>query len=148
MYQARPTQRARRENKFMEVESNTQKLLEICPEKMSRSKEMAVAVLATTSNYREAARKLGVTDTQIYKWLRDEAFKKRVEEQRSLIVEDSLSKMKVACSLAADTLIELLNDVNPIIRRGAANDILTHVTKLMELKEMELRINELEKRLC
>lgn len=53
----------------MELKPEAQKLLEICPEKMSRSKEMAIAVLATTSNYREAARKLGVTDTQIYKWL-------------------------------------------------------------------------------
>lgn len=131
-----------------ENETEVQKLLEICPEKMSRSKEMAVAVLATTSNYREAARKLGVTDTQIYKWLKDDVFKKRVETARTLIVEDSLSKMKVACSLAADTLIELLNDVNPMIRRGAANDILTHVTKLMELKEIELRLKALEANLC
>lgn len=131
-----------------ENETEVQKLLEICPEKMSRSKEMAVAVLATTSNYREAARKLGVTDTQIYKWLKDDVFKKRVEAARTLIVEDSLSKMKVACSLAADTLIELLNDVNPMIRRGAANDILTHVTKLMELKEIELRLKALEANLC
>lgn len=132
----------------MEVESNTQKLLEICPEKMGRSKDLAVAVLATTSNYREAARKLGVTDTQIYNWLRDEAFKKRVEEARTLIVEDSLSKMKVACSLAADTLIELLNDANPLIRRGAANDIIGHVTKLMELKEIETRLKALEVKQC
>lgn len=122
-----------------------QKQAEAC-EKQKRSKEQALAVLATTTNYSEAARILGVGTERIYTWLKDPEFKAELEKLRSCLVEDAVSKMKAYTTKAVDTLANLMDDDVSQVRRGAANDILNHVGRFMELKELERRIEILEQK--
>lgn len=116
-------------------------------DKLRRSKEYALSVLATTTNYSEAARIIGCGHQQIYEWLKDQEFKEALDKLRSKLVEDAISKMKAHTTKAVDTLALLMDDESAQIRRGAANDILTHVGRFMELKEIEVRLNELERRI-
>jgi len=122
---------------------NTRKQME-SDTKLKRSQIQALPVLAASPNYTQAARTLGVSTETIYAWLKDAQFKKELDRLRNEIVEDSVAKMKGYTSKAVDTLGLLLEDVNPAIRRGVANDLLSHVTKFMELQEFERRLCALE----
>lgn len=112
--------------------------------KSKKSKEDAIVVLASCSSYAEAARELDVSVPTIYKWLGDSEFLAKLEAIRNQIVSDSISKLKAHTTKAVDTLAMLLDDENPQIRRGVSNDILNHVTRFMELKEIEARLKILE----
>jgi len=118
-----------------QTESNT---------KLKRSQMQALPILATSPNYTQAARTLGVSTERIYAWLKDPEFKNKLEKLRNEIVEDSITKMKGYTSKAVDTLGALLDDGNPSIRRGVANDLLNQVTRFIELQELEKRISILE----
>jgi transposase len=112
--------------------------------KSKKSKEDAIVVLVSCSSYAEAAKELGVSVPTVYKWLGDPEFSAKLEATRNQIVSDSISKLKTHTTKAADTLALLLDDDNPQIRRGVSNDILNHVLKFIELKELEARLKALE----
>jgi HEAT repeat protein len=113
--------------------------------KMSRSKVKALPILATTPNYSEAARLIGCSYDQIYSWLRDPDFKNELEKLRSQLVDDAISKMKSHVTKAVDVLATLMDDESSQVRRAACNDILNHVGRFIELKELETRLVNLEK---
>jgi len=113
-------------------------------QKQARSKENALVILATCTNYQEAARQLDITPPTIYQWLQDPEFAAKLEETRSSIVSDAVSKMKGYSIKAVETLAALLDDASSQVKRAAANDILNHVGRLMELKEIEVRLKALE----
>jgi hypothetical protein len=114
-------------------------------DKKERSKETALPILACTPDYSEAARLIGCARSEIYVWLKDDEFKSKLEGFRSLVVDDAVSKMKAHATKAVDTLAALLDDDNPQIRRGASNDILNHISKYIELKEIATRLSNIEK---
>ncbi len=120
-----------------QTESNT---------KLRRSQLQALPILATSPNYTQAARTLGVSTERIYAWLKDAEFKRELDKLRNEIVEDSVAKMKGYTSKAVDTLGSLLDESNPSIRRGVANDLLNQVTRFIELQELEKRISTLEEK--
>ena len=113
-------------------------------DKMKRSKELALPILAITPNYCEAARKIGCSTEQIYKWLKNEEFRAELEKLRSRIVDDAVGKLKSHVTKAVDTLALLMDDESSGVRRAACNDILNHVSKFIELKELETRLVKLE----
>jgi hypothetical protein len=112
--------------------------------KSKKSKEDAIVTLASCSSYAEAARELGVSIPTIYKWLGDPEFAAKLESIRNQIVSESISKLKTHTTKAVDTLAMLLDDDNPQIRRGVSNDILNHVSRFIEIKEIEVRLKALE----
>ena len=118
---------------------------QIKTDKTTRSKMKALPILATTPNYSEAARLIGCSHEQIYSWLRDEEFKAELEKLRSHLVNDAISKMKGYVTKAVDTLAALMDDESSQVRRAACNDILNHVGRFIELKELETRLDNLEK---
>lgn len=120
-------------------------------DKTQRSKELALPIIATTPNYSEAARKIGISEEQLYLWLRDPEFKAQVDKARSEVCEkvfqESIETLKNSTTKAVTTLVCLLDrDDYPAVQRAAANDILTHVQKFKELQELEGRIAKLELR--
>lgn len=112
--------------------------------KTKKSKEDALIVLASCSSYIEAAKQLEVSPPTIYKWLADPEFSAKLDAIRSQVVNDALSKLKSHATKAVDTLALLMDDESSQVRRGAANDILNHVGRFMELKEIEVRLKALE----
>lgn len=108
-------------------------------------KEKALLTLASCSSYAEAARVLEVDPSTIYEWLKDKKFAERLERLRSSIFTEAINKLKGHSAKAVDTLADLLIDENSQVRRGAANDILNHATKLKEVQETEARLKALEK---
>ncbi len=115
--------------------------------KADRAKEQALLVLVTTPNYTEAAKVLGISPPTIYEWLKDPVFSQELNRRRNQLVEESLDRLKNYVNKSAETLGALLDDANPQIRRGAANDILNHVMKFKEVIEIEQRLNAIERKI-
>lgn len=102
--------------------------------------------LLACKTYEEAAHQANISVKQIYCWLRTLAFKEELDRRRNEIIEEAVNKLKYNTSKAADTLISLLSHSNPTIQRGAANDLLNHVAKFIELHDIEERLHLLEVR--
>lgn len=116
-------------------------------DKQKRSKEAAIPILAITPNYSEAAKLIGCSRDEIYEWLKDDSFRLELEMIRSKLVDDAISKMKTHTTKAVDTLAILMDDESSQVRRAACNDILNHVGRFIELKDLENRLVILEKSL-
>jgi hypothetical protein len=114
-------------------------------DKQQHKKENAIAILASSVTYAEAARLLEVNPCTIYEWLKDPEYVEKLEQTRNLIVGDAIGKLKGYCVRAVDTLASLLDDESSQVRRGAANDILNHVSRYKEIEEFEKRISNLER---
>jgi HEAT repeat protein len=113
-------------------------------DKQQRSKETALPILATCANYSEAARQIGCSREEIYNWLKDPEFKAELERLRTDIVNDAISQLKNNATKATNTLVNLLEDESSQVRLKAANDILNHLGRFMELRELETRLKALE----
>lgn len=114
--------------------------------KQERSKELAVPILASCPDYSKAAKELGICRELIYEWMKDPLYKTKVDEARSQLVAEAIVRLKANMTKAVDVLVFLLDDESPVIRRGAANDILNHTGRFIEIKELESRIKALEQR--
>lgn len=120
-------------------------------EKVKRSQELALPLLAISANYSQTCKELDISLDQLYEWLKDPEFKSQLDAMRSeactRVFEEAIANLKNSATQAVDTLINLLKrDDYPAVQRAAANDILTHVQKFKELNELEERIVKLEQR--
>lgn len=96
--------------------------------------------LVTCKSIEEAARQADISPKQIYEYLKDPLFKAELELQRKSVVQEAIARLKANTIKAADTLADLLDSESDQIRRGAANDILTHTIKFMDSQEFEDRL--------
>jgi len=115
-------------------------------DKKLRSQQKALPYLVSCKSYAQAAKEIGVSENQIYEWLRDPEFKSEIEKQRNQVTKTAINILKMNTTKAAETLGELLFSSNELVKRGAANDILNHVGKFQELQELENRIASLEEK--
>ena len=113
-------------------------------DKKQRSQQKAIPYLLSCKSYAQAAKEIGISENQIYEWLKDPEFKLQLEKQRNQVTEEAINILKMNTSKAAEALSELLCSSNEIVKRGAANDILNHVVKFREMQEFENRITLLE----
>ena len=115
-------------------------------DKKQRSKQKAIPHLLSCKSYAQAAKQIGVSENQIYEWLKDSEFKLQLEQQRNQVTEEAINILKMNTSKAAVALGELLLSSNDSVKRGAANDILNQVAKFKEMQEFEKRIEALEQK--
>ena len=104
----------------------------------------AIPYFIASNSEAEACRQANVTKQSYYEWLKDPTFKSKLSQLRSLVVEDAVEKLKNSTTKAVDVLVDLLDNSSPSIQRSVANDILGHVGKFIELKEIEKRLDSLE----
>lgn len=108
----------------------------------------ALPFFAASSSIEMACKAANISKDTFYKWLKEPLFKKELDKLRSEVVSDAVNQLKISTIKAASTLFNLLDREDfPAVQRSAANDILGHVTKFMELKEIEERLINLERQL-
>ena len=116
-----------------------------------RSKwSIAVAELLNPANrnYNDVAAKVGVNEKQIRRWLSDADFQAELAAARRALLERTLDRLAGANVHAVDALLSVLSTQNPAgLRRLAANDILSHTTKLLDLVDLQQRISAMEEML-
>lgn len=119
-------------------------------EKLSKRKEMAIAVLLTTPTLQEASKKIGVSYSTLWRWLQDPSFQKALKEAKKQAVAQATSTLSKICHESVLTLQEIMNDKTApaSARVSAAKTVLDSGLKVIEMDELEARLAEIEKDLA
>ena len=113
---------------------------------LSKRQKQVLPIFASNLTIEEACEHAGISRNTFYEWLKDPQFKLELDRLRNEIVNEAVNHLKITSTKAARTLTDLLErDDSPTVQRSAANDVLGHVMKFMELKELEDRLADIER---
>jgi hypothetical protein len=114
--------------------------------KLERKQEEAIAALLTQRTVEEAARSVDIAASTLLRWLKDPDFEKAYREARRAAFRQSVARLQQASSTAVTALLKVLVDpATPASARVRAADvILDHSAKAIELEDIEARVSELE----
>jgi transposase-like protein len=110
-------------------------------------KDAAIAALLSQRSVEDAARVVGVGSRTLYRWLREPAFDAAYREARRDAFGQSAARLQQMCTAAVSTLGKIMVDPNaPAASRvRAADSVLDHAAKAIELEDMEARLAALER---
>jgi hypothetical protein len=115
--------------------------------KFGQKMDEAVAALLTHRNQEEAARAVGIGLATLVRWQKDPQFEAAYREARRLAFRQSISRLQQASSAAVTTLLKIM--VDPMAphstRVRAADSVLDHSAKAIEIEDIEARVAELER---
>src|SRR5215467_5635864 len=115
--------------------------------KFGRKKEAAIAALLTHRNTEEAARAISVGQATLLRWIKDLEFDAAYREARRLAFGQSVARLQQASSDAVSTLLKIMVDPNApaSTRVRAADSVMSHAAKAIEIEDIEARVSELER---
>jgi transposase-like protein len=114
--------------------------------KFGRKKEEAIAALLTQRNVEEAARAAGIGTQTLIRWLKVPEFQAAYLEARRAAVSQSNARLKQASSAAVSTLLKIMVDTSApaSTRVRAADRVLGHAQRAIEIEDIEVRVGVLE----
>jgi len=115
--------------------------------KFGRKKEEAIVALLTQRNLEEAARSIDIDPKTLLRWMKDPEFDASYREARRLAYGQSIARLQHAASAASSTLLKIMIDpTSPAsCRLRAADSVLSHAAKAIEIEDIEARLSELER---
>ncbi len=115
--------------------------------KFGRKKEAAIAALLTQRNIEEAAKATGVATNTLLNWMKNPDFQAAYREARRSACGQAIARLQQGTSAAATTLLKVLIDQNTpaSVKVRAAEIILNHAAKAIEIEDIEARLAELER---
>ena len=114
---------------------------------LGRKQEDAIAALLTQRSVEEAARTAGVGTRTLLRWLKTPEFDQAYREARRAAFTQSVARLQQASSAAATTLLKTMIDpgASASVRVRAAESILNHAAKAIEMEDLDARVAELER---
>ena len=116
-------------------------------EKFGRKMEEAVAALLTQRNMEEAAKTAGISPRTLMRWLKVPEFQKAYREARRAAYSQAVARLQQGATAAATTLLKVMLDqgtpASVMVR--AAECVMTHSSKAIEIEDIEARVTELER---
>jgi len=115
--------------------------------KFGRKKEAAIAALLTQRNTEEAARAVGIGSATLLRWLQIPEFQAAYRKARRDAHGQSIARLQQATSAAVSTLLKVMIDpaTPPSTKVRAADSVLDHSAKAIEIEDLEVRLTELER---
>jgi hypothetical protein len=115
--------------------------------KFGRKQEEAIAALLTKRNTEEAAQSVKIAPKTLLRWLQLPEFDRAYREARRAAFGQSIARLQQATSAAVTTLLRVMVDpATPAATKvRAADSIIDHSAKAIELEEIEARVAELER---
>jgi hypothetical protein len=115
-------------------------------EKFGRKKEDAIAALLSQRNLEEAARTAGIGARTLLRWLKEPEFDKAYREARRAAFRQSIARLQQASGAAVSTLLKIMVDTTAphSTRVRAADSVLDHAAKAIEIEDVEVRVTALE----
>jgi hypothetical protein len=115
--------------------------------KFGRKQEEAIAALLTQRNVEEAARVAGIGTRTLLRWLQVPEFQEAYRKARHDAFSQSIARLQYNSSAAATTLLKLMVDPRTpaSVRARAAECVLNHAMKAIEIENIEARLAELER---
>ena len=114
--------------------------------KFGRKKEEAIAALLTNRNIEEAARAIGIAPNTLLNWMKLAEFQAAYREARRAAFGQSIARLQQGTSAAATTLLKTMIDADTpaSVKVRAAEAILNHAAKAIEIEDIEARVTALE----
>ena len=115
--------------------------------KFSRKMEEAVAALLTQRNQEEAARAVGIGMATLLRWQKEPEFQAAYRAARRAAHAQSVARLQQATSAAVSTLLKVMVDPStpPSTKVRAADSVLDHSAKAIEIEDIEARVSDLER---
>jgi hypothetical protein len=114
---------------------------------LSARQRLALPIMTAAPTIEGAAEKIGVTRKTVYEWLKQEPFKRALEESRKEYVESGFRTLRLAAKQAAGKIVNHLDSSDEKVSLRAAEDIIDFAKEFISLEDHERRIKELEERL-
>jgi hypothetical protein len=115
-------------------------------QKLGRKKEDAIVALLSSRSIEDAARACSTPVRTLYRWLAEAEFDAAYRTARRKAYGQSVARLQQASTAAATTLLKVMVDTaTPASTRvRAAEHILTHAAKAIEIEDIEARLSALE----
>jgi len=112
-----------------------------------RKKDEAIAALLTQRNLEEAAKAVGIATNTLLNWMKVPEFDAAYREARRAAFRQSVARLQQASTAAVTTLIKIMVDPTAphSTRVRAADSVLSHSAKAIEIEDIEARVAELER---
>lgn len=115
--------------------------------KFGRKKEAAILALLTHRTLEEAARAVGVVPNTLLRWQQDPEFDKAYRKARRAAFGQGTARLQQASSAAVSSILKIMVDQHApaSTKLRAAELVLTHGAKAIEIEDVEARVSELER---
>jgi hypothetical protein len=115
--------------------------------KFGRKKEEAVAALLVQRNLEDAARAVGISAKTLLRWMKEPEFDAAYREARRAAFGQSVARLQQASGAAVSTLLKIMVDSTApaSTRVRAADSVLDHSAKAIEIEDIEARVAALER---
>src|SRR5437773_1868167 len=114
--------------------------------KLARKQEEAILALLTQRNVEDAARVAKVAPRTLYRWMKDREFDAAYRDAKRAAFSQSIASLHQMSSAAVSTLGKVMVDANTpaSTKVRAADTILNHTTKAIEIEDIAARVAALE----
>ena len=115
--------------------------------KFGRKKEQAIVALLTCRTNEEAANAVGVSGVTLLRWQKEPEFQIAYLAAKRAAFGQSIARLHHLSNSAVSTLGKIMLDSTtpPATRVRAADSILNHAAKAIELEDIGARVSELER---
>ena len=114
--------------------------------KFGRKKEQAIIALLSHRTLEEAARAIGIVPNTLQRWMKEPEFDAAYRAAKRAAFAQSIARLHYLCSAAVTTLgkVMLESATPPATKVRAADSILNHTTKAIEIEDLGARVAALE----
>jgi transposase-like protein len=115
-------------------------------EKFGRKREAAVAALLTQRTAEDAARSIGIGPATLRRWQKEPEFDAAFRAAKLTAYRQTIARMHQLSGAAVSTLGKVMLDPTtpPATKVRAADSILNHTAKAIEIEEIDARVKALE----
>jgi hypothetical protein len=98
-------------------------------------------------NLEDAARAVGISPKTLLRWMKDPEFDAAYREARRTAFGQAVARLQQGASAAVTTLLKTMIEPNTpaSVRVRAAECVLNHAMKAIEIEDIEARVAELER---
>jgi hypothetical protein len=115
--------------------------------KFARKMESAVAALLSHRTLEDAAKSVGVAPNTLLRWQQDPEFDRAFRKARRASYGQATARLHQAAGVAVNAVLKIMVDagVPASTRLRAADIVLAHTAKAIEIEDVEVRVTELER---
>jgi hypothetical protein len=115
--------------------------------KFGRKTEEAVAALLSQRNLEEAAHAVGISTRTLLRWMKEPEFQTAYREARRSAYSQAVARLQQGATAAATTLLKVMLDQGTpaSVRVRAAECVMDHSSRAIEIEDVEARVAELER---
>ena len=114
--------------------------------KFTRKQEEVIVALLSQRNVEEAARVAKVPPRTVYRWMKNPDFDREYRDAKRGAYSQAIARLHQMTSAAVSTLGKVMVDANTpaSTKVRAADSILNHTTKAIEIEDIAARVAALE----